>query len=369
MSPVVDQAHPRMRRRALRTAVATVVIAMLVPVVLADPASADRITDMQRQAERMAAHLDDLEENVDTLSEDYVEAVYELRLLEDRVAQAQADMDAAEAALGQTRTRMQTYAVNAYVNVDQSSDLLVILGSQPQDSGARLGYADIAIGKDRSMADTFRSASEDAAVAKADLMAQRDAQDALRAEVNRRKEAAEGAVDAQQSALANVRGQLATLVRQEQARRAAEAARLARARQQQSRSGRAAVSSTAGRSVPAPSAGVGGAIAAARSQLGVPYRWAGSTPGSGFDCSGLTSWAWARAGRSLPHSSRAQYASLPHVSLDALQPGDLVFFGGRSVNHVGLYIGGGQMIHSPHSGSVVQVASIYRRGLIGAARP
>jgi cell wall-associated NlpC family hydrolase len=158
-------------------------------------------------------------------------------------------------------------------------------------------------------------------------------------------------------------------VRQEQARRAAEAARVARARQQQSRSGRAAASSTAGRSVPAPSAGVGGAIAAARSQLGVPYRWAGSTPGSGFDCSGLTSWAWARAGRSLPHSSRAQYASLPHVSLDALQPGDLVFFGGRSVNHVGLYIGGGQMIHSPHSGSVVQVASIYRRGLIGAARP
>ena len=209
MSPVVDQAHPRMRRRALRTAVATVVIAMLVPVVLANPASADRISDMQRQAERMAAHLDDLEENVDTLSEDYVEAVYELRLLEDRVAQAQADMDAAEAALGQTRTRMQTYAVNAYVNVDQSSDLLVILGSQPQDSGARLGYADIAIGKDRSMADTFRSASEDAAVAKADLMAQRDAQDALQAEVNRRKEAAEGAVDAQQSALAKVRGELA----------------------------------------------------------------------------------------------------------------------------------------------------------------
>ena len=206
MSPVVDQAHPRMRRRALRTAVATVVIAMLMPVVLANPASADRINDMRRQAERMAAHLDDLEENVDTLSEDYVEAVYELRLLEDRVAQAQADMDAAEATLGQTRTRMRTYAVNAYVNVDQSSDLLVILGSQPQDSGARLGYADIAIGKDRSMADTFRSASEDAAVAKADLMAQRDAQDALQAEVNRRKEAAEGAVAAQQSALAEGEG-------------------------------------------------------------------------------------------------------------------------------------------------------------------
>ena len=368
MSPVVDQAHPRMRRRALRTAVATVVIAMLIPVVLASPASADRIGDMQRQAERMAAHLDDLEENVDTLSEDYVEAVYELRLLEDRVAQAQADMDAAEAALGQTRTRMQTYAVNAYVNVDQSSDLLVILGSQPQDSGARLGYADIAIGKDRSMADTFRSASEDAAVAKADLIAQRDAQDALQAEVNRRKEAAEGAVAAQQSALAKVRGDLASLVRQEQARRAAEAARVARARQQQSRSGRAAASSTADARFPLrrPGREERSPRRAASSVCRTDGRARRPAPAS------IVRVSRRGHGRRRPVASplvAAQYASLPHVSLDQLQPGDLVFFGGRSVNHVGLYIGGGQMIHSPHSGSVVQVASIYRRGLIGAARP
>ncbi len=366
MSPVVDRAPHRKRRRVSRGVVAAVVLGLLTPLVIASPASADKISDMRRQAARMAAHLDDLEEQADNLSEDYAQAVYELQQLDEQVAQAQAQMDAADEALGQTRDRMRNYAVNAYVQFDQASDLMVFLGSTPDNTEARIGYANVTVGRDRALADTWRSASEDAAAARSDLMSQRERQAQLQAQVKEAKKAAQEAVSAQQRALTNVQGQLATLVRQEQARRAAEAARAARARQQQSRSGR---SSTAGRNVPAPSAGVTGAIAAARSQLGVAYRWANASPGVGFDCSGLTSWAWGRAGRSLPHSSRAQYASLPHVPLDQLQPGDLVFFGGRSVNHVGLYIGGGMMIHSPHSGDVVQVATIYRRGLIGAARP
>lgn len=369
MSPVVDRAPHRMRRRVSRGIVASVVLGLLAPLVIASPASADKISDMRRQAARMAAHLDDLEERADDLSEDYAQAVYELQQLDDQVAQAKAQMDAADAALGQTRDRIQHYAVNAYVQFDQTSDLMVFLGSTPDNTEARIGYADIAVGKDRALADTWRSASEDAAVARSDLMSQRERQATLQAQVMDAKKAAQQAVTTQQRALTSVQGQLATLVRQEQARRAAEAAKAARARQQQSRSGRTASSSTAGRNVPSPSAGVTGAIAAARSQLGVPYRWANASPGVGFDCSGLTSWAWARAGRSLPHSSRAQYASLPHVPLDQLQPGDLVFFGGRSVNHVGLYIGGGMMIHAPHTGAVVETASIYRRGLIGASRP
>ncbi|HTN80892.1 MAG TPA: C40 family peptidase [Acidimicrobiales bacterium] len=366
MSPVADRAPHRVRRRVSRGLVASVVCGLLAPLVIASPASADKISDTRKQAARMAAHLDDLQEHADNLSEDYADAVYQLHELDGQVAQAQAQMDAADAALGQTRDRLRGYAVSAYVHVEQSSDLLVFLGSTPEDADARIGYADIAVGKDRSLADTFRSASEDAAAARSDLMAQRERQAELQAKVQAAKKAAEKAVAQQTTALAGVRGQLAVLVRQEQARLAAEAAKQARARQQQSRTGR---TSTAGRNVPAPSAGVGGAIAAARSQLGVPYRWAASSPGSGFDCSGLTSWAWARAGKSLPHSSRAQYASLPHVPLDQLQPGDLVFFGGHSVNHVGIYIGGGMMIHAPHTGATVEVATIYRRGLIGAARP
>ena len=132
-----------MRRRVSRGIVASVVLGLLAPFVIASPASADKISDMRRQAARMAAHLDDLEERADDLSEDYAQAVYELQQLDDQVAQAKAQMDAADAALGQTRDRIQHYAVNAYVQFDQTSDLMVFLGSTPDNTEARIGYADI----------------------------------------------------------------------------------------------------------------------------------------------------------------------------------------------------------------------------------
>lgn len=109
------------------------------------------------------------------------------------------------------------------------------------------------------------------------------------------------------------------------------------------------------------------AIRTARAQLGKPYRWAGTGP-AGFDCSGLVGFAYRSAGVALPRSSRAQFAGVKRVRLEELRPGDLVFSGGRRVNHVGLYIGDGKMIHSPHSGRRVEVAPL-RRNLIGAARP
>ena len=114
--------------------------------------------------------------------------------------------------------------------------------------------------------------------------------------------------------------------------------------------------------------GAAAAIAAAKSVLGVRYTYGGATPETGFDCSGLTMWSWAHAGVSLPHSSAAQYASLPHVSRSDLQPGDLVFFY-SPISHVGMYLGGGSMIHPPHTGSVVQIVPVYWQYFTGAARP
>jgi peptidoglycan DL-endopeptidase CwlO len=98
------------------------------------------------------------------------------------------------------------------------------------------------------------------------------------------------------------------------------------------------------------------AIDMAMAQRGKPYVWAGSGPGS-FDCSGLTAYAFAAAGVSLPHSSRMQSQMGQSVSRDALQPGDLVFFY-SPVSHVGIYIGNGQMVHAPSSGDVVKVAPL-----------
>jgi cell wall-associated NlpC family hydrolase len=119
---------------------------------------------------------------------------------------------------------------------------------------------------------------------------------------------------------------------------------------------------------PAPNGGVQAVLNAAYSVIGTPYHWGGSSPETGFDCSGFTMWAWSHAGVSLPHSSSAQYSSLPHVDREDLQPGDLLFFY-SPISHVSIYVGGNRMIHSPHTGSVVSVVSVYWEHFVGAARP
>ena len=104
-------------------------------------------------------------------------------------------------------------------------------------------------------------------------------------------------------------------------------------------------------------------LAYAYAQLGKPYCYAGVGPGC-YDCSGLTMMAWAQAGVSMSHGSYDQMASFPRVSMDQLQPGDLVFWDG----HVGIFVGGNQVLHAPRTGSNVQIAGIWP-GVIGAVRP
>ena len=110
---------------------------------------------------------------------------------------------------------------------------------------------------------------------------------------------------------------------------------------------------------PTNSGGAAVAVSAARSVIGTQYVAGGASPG-GFDCSGLTSWAWAQAGVSLPHSASAQYGSLPRVPLSAVQPGDIIYCGNFGP-HTALYAGGGQIIHttSPGPGGQVRIESMY----------
>ena len=113
------------------------------------------------------------------------------------------------------------------------------------------------------------------------------------------------------------------------------------------------------------------AVRAAYSAIGVPYKWGGSNPQEGFDCSGLTMWSWGQAGVPLPHSSAAQYAMLPHVSRSDLKPGDLLFFY-SPISHVAIYVGGNQMIHAKHPGTTVAketISSYYWAVYLGAGRP
>ena len=104
--------------------------------------------------------------------------------------------------------------------------------------------------------------------------------------------------------------------------------------------------------------------------LGMPYVWGGASP-SGFDCSGFAMYVYAQVGISLPHNAAMQYSSVGvYVSRSELQPGDLVFFDG--LGHVGIYIGGGQFIHAPHTGDVVKISSLndswYAATYVGAKR-
>ncbi|HZA81676.1 MAG TPA: C40 family peptidase, partial [Actinomycetes bacterium] len=114
------------------------------------------------------------------------------------------------------------------------------------------------------------------------------------------------------------------------------------------------------------------AVRWALAQLGDPYRW-GATGPSFFDCSGLTSSAYRAAGVTIPRVSRAQWGAGKHVQVADLLPGDLVFYADNpadpaTIHHVGMYIGNGLMVHAPHTGDVVRVASIWRASYAGATR-
>lgn len=191
---------------------------------------------------------------------------------------------------------------------------------------------------------TVKEISQKEKEAKAQVAVMRSNKQSIQSKLSERKDKLEGLQD-----------EIARLEAAEEAQRAAAR--------------RAATSVASGRrTFPAPTrAARSEVVSVARRYLGAPYRWAASGPNA-FDCSGFTMFVFRQVGVSLPHSSRAQIGSGQRVSRGDLQPGDLVFFG-SPIHHVGLYVGGGRMIHAPHTGAVVSYASINRSDYAGACRP
>jgi cell wall-associated NlpC family hydrolase len=129
------------------------------------------------------------------------------------------------------------------------------------------------------------------------------------------------------------------------------------------------------RAIPSNGTLGGKAVAIAERYLGVPYRWGGADPLTGFDCSGFTMYVYAQLGIGLTHYTGAQFYEGSRVPPAQLQPGDLVFFepSARGPQHEGMYIGNGQFIQAPHTGDVVKISSLsepaYQFGFVGAVRP
>jgi cell wall-associated NlpC family hydrolase len=206
-----------------------------------------------------------------------------------------------------------------------------------------------------------RASLKNAHVEQARLVAERSAQ----------KASIEGQLAERKQLLSSIKSEIERIQAAEQAQQAALAAQ---ARARLATQGATVLNASAGTVADPPAtyapppSKYGGVVGIAMQYLGIPYVYGGSTP-SGFDCSGFVMYVFAQVGISLPHNAAAQYGYGMPVSRDQLQPGDLVFFNG--LGHVGIYIGGGQFIHSPHTGDVVKISSIsgwYSSTWVGAKR-
>jgi cell wall-associated NlpC family hydrolase len=196
-------------------------------------------------------------------------------------------------------------------------------------------------------------------------------QEQVLAERAERRRQIEGQLAERQRLLASIKDQIAKIKAEEaeRQRRLQEQAQQVVDQQQSSGSTISTpVADGASGSSPPP-ATHGGVVGIAMSYLGVPYVWGGASP-SGFDCSGFIMYVYAQVGISLPHNAAMQYGYGSPVSRDQLQAGDLVFFDG--LGHAGIYIGGGNFIHAPHTGDVVKISSLsdswYASTYVGARR-
>jgi cell wall-associated NlpC family hydrolase len=379
----------------------------------ASPISADPIDDARAEASRISDRLDELNLRVSMLDEEYNATRSQLEEVEAQLADAEAEIEHSETERSAKLANVREYAVEAYIGGSKHSQVVAYLDSDGSDFAERESYLQAATGDKKRVLEDLRAALEDLDTEVATTESIKGELQGLTAQLDQRREEIESVIGEQTDLLAGVESELAELIREEQERRAAEAAaaaeRAAReaaasavqqpATQAPAIAGAAAAPATGAarpqpatasdpaptpaapaptappataapappRPPPASSSRVQTVLAEAQRQLGVAYRWAGSTPSSGFDCSGFTAWVWNAAGVYLPHSSRAQYAATRRVSTADMQPGDLVFFG-SPIHHVGLYVGSGQMINSPRTGDVVRYANVYRRDLVGVGR-
>ena len=282
----------------------------------------------------------------------------------------------ARSSLGAAQVHIAKRLRALYINGDAGGAVEVILGAKSLDDLLdRLDMAERVGGQDAQVLKDVRRFRNEVRKRGALLRHDRTRQAQVVAERAAQKRSIEGQLAERQRLVASIRDEIARMEAAER-RRQAELERQARARLEAAAAARASAhqqtldlssgpvtdfpadGTSSASSVPAPPpAKYGGVVGIAMQYLGTPYVWGGASPG-GFDCSGFAMYVYAQVGISLPHNAAMQYSSVGvSVSRDDLQAGDLVFFDG--LGHMGIYIGGGQFIHAPHTGDVVKISSLY----------
>ncbi len=363
-------AFPR-RPQPRRSALAAVVVSGLLTGLIfpTDGVSADGIDDKRRQVEAIADQLENLSEQMGMLGEDYAESLVEQAELSVEIEQAQADVAAAEAQLSQMRGTLYMSAVTQFMHGGRNSTLTNLFASAGgvQDALQRSQLTSIAMNQGALTTDSLDATATELVKKKSVLEKKRKQAENVASYVLTRKDAAEALAARYEQLQASVQGDLAVLLREERDRRERQALEDAQREAAGYKSKYSSLQKKYG-NIPSVSARAQTAVRAALSQLGVPYRYGMSSPGRAFDCSGLTTYAWGKAGVGLPRNSRRQYNALPKIPKQLAQPGDLIFTG-SPIHHVGIYLGNGTMVHAPQTGDVVKIGPIRWWKVVGVVRP
>ena len=316
-----------------------------------------------------------LDANLERTVDAYNAANSRLAAIKGDLTENAAQLRVAQSNLKHSRAMLSEHLVAMYTSGGENTGLEVLLGaSSIDDLISRLDTVDRVSDQStevlkevkayRTTVRSRRARLQHAKVEQAQLVAERAAQ----------KASIEGQLSERQQLLSSIKSEIGRLQAEEQARQAQLAAQ-ARERLASTQTGAEILNASAGAvtqptppTYAPPPGKYGGVVGIAMRYLGTPYVYGGASP-SGFDCSGFVMYVYAQVGVSLPHNAAAQYGYGMPVSRDQLQPGDLVFFNG--LGHDGIYIGGGQFIHSPHTGDVVKISSIsgwYSSTWVGARR-
>lgn len=331
---------------------------------LAGPAvPAPPIETKQAEARQVLAQIQELDSNLELIIEEYNSAQVELDQIVAQQKLNEKRLKIARSNLGAAQGTLEARLVQLYQN--GSPDLVeILLGSSSLDEILDgIDTATRVSDQDAQILNEVQKFRAEIKQREAELEKARSRQEQVVAERAARKQEIEAHLAQRQELLSSIKDQIAELKEAERRRQARlEAAARARVNSQPTSSG-------GGGGGNPPSSQYGGVVGIAMQYLGIPYQWGGESPSTGFDCSGFTYYVFSRVGASLPRTVSAQYSVGASVSRSALQPGDLVFFNG--LGHVGIYIGGNQFIHSPHTGDVVKISAMtgyYSSNYVGARR-